>query len=139
MVALPSVIAENRVLIVDDEAGIRDLFSMILTHDLPQAILGQACNGQEGVEHFREYHDQVLIMDLHMPIMDGLTAFSKIAEICTEDSLEMPAFVFCTGYAPPDAVRRIVSTCLRHHLLSKPVRSETLVDIIRNRLETNGQ
>jgi YesN/AraC family two-component response regulator len=135
MVELSHLTTQNRVLIVDDEAGIRDLFSMILSHDLPEAALGQACNGQEAVEHFREYHDHVLIMDLHMPVMDGLTAFSKIAEICTEDSLEMPAVVFCTGYAPPDAVRRIVSTCVRHHLLSKPVRSETLVDTIRSRLD----
>jgi CheY-like chemotaxis protein len=75
-----------------------------------------------------------MIMDLHMPVMDGLTAFRKISEICTEDSLEMPSVVFCTGYAPPDSVRSIVSTCVRHHLLSKPVKSETLVDIIRSRL-----
>lgn len=134
MVDIASITAENRVLIVDDDAGIRDLFSMILSQDLPQASLDQASNGQEAVEHFREYHDRVLIMDLHMPVMDGLTAFSKISEICTEDSLEMPAVVFCTGYAPPDALRRIVSTCVRHHLLSKPVKSETLVDIIRNHL-----
>ena len=124
----------NGILIVDDERGIRDLFSMILSHDLPDVTLEQASNGEEALERFREHRHGVLIMDLHMPVMDGLTAFERISRYCESSHIEMPAVVFCTGYAPPRTVREIVKACARHHLLSKPVRSDTLVSVIRSRL-----
>ena len=122
------------VLIVDDEQGIRELFVAILEQDIPRVALDQAANGVEALDQFREGQHRVLIMDLHMPVMDGLTAFGRISRLCEETTLDMPAVVFCTGYAPPDSVRRIVKACSRHHLLCKPVPSETLVNVIRSRL-----
>lgn len=125
---------EGGILIVDDEQGIRDLFSMILSHDLPGVMLEQASNGAEALERFQEHRHGVLIMDLHMPVMDGLTAFDRIRCYCEVSNIDMPAVVFCTGYAPPSAVRKIVKASERHHLLPKPVKSDTLVDVIRSRL-----
>jgi len=122
------------VLIVDDEKGIRDLFSAILSHDLPEVPLDLASNGEEALERFRRGRHGVLIMDLHMPIMDGLTAFNRIEQLCAAETEKMPAVVFCTGFAPPDSVREIVQTCSRHCLLPKPVRNEVLVETIRGRL-----
>lgn len=126
--------ASGRVLIVDDEEGIRGLFSMIIAHDLPDVLLDEARNGEEALNQFQRERHRVLIMDLHMPVMDGLTAFSKIQQFCESASIRMPAVIFCSGFAPPRRVRDIVSGSTRHFLLSKPVKSDVLVRAIRTRL-----
>jgi two-component system response regulator YesN len=123
-----------RVLLVDDERGIRELFSLILANALPGVTIDVASNGAKAVQLFREHHYRVLTMDLNMPVMDGLTAFIEISRICDEQSLDMPSVVFCTGYAPLDALRKIVRGPGRHLLLSKPVKSEVLVEAIKCRL-----
>lgn len=123
-----------RVLVVDDEEGIRGLFQMIIAHDLPQVRLDLASNGAEALGRFQEGPYDVLIMDLHMPVMDGLTAFGKIQQYCQESAVRMPAVIFCTGFAPPRGVRDIVNSSAQHSLLAKPVKSEVLVSAIRGRL-----
>lgn len=126
--------ASGRVLIVDDEEGIRGLFSMIIAHDLPDVHLDEARNGEEALSQFQREHHRVLIMDLHMPVMDGLTAFAKIQQFCESSRIRMPAVIFCSGFAPPRRVRDIVSASTRHFILSKPVKSDVLVRAIRTRL-----
>ena len=96
----------SRVLIVDDEKGIRELFATILSGALASVALDEASNGAEAVAQFRKHRHRVLIMDLNMPVMDGLTAFCEISRMFAHESLEMPSVVFCTGYAPSDAIRK---------------------------------
>jgi len=122
------------VLIVDDEEGIRELFSTILSTYLPELEIEKVANGAEAVERFRSAHHALLIMDLHMPVMDGLTAFSQIEDSCKAAHEVMPAVVFCTGYSPPDSVRRLITEGSRHHLMLKPVKPQDLVGIVQNRL-----
>lgn len=130
----PEPCTKNRVLLVDDEATIVKLFQMIITASISDCIVDTAPNGQEALKEFEKHHHSVIVMDLHMPIMDGQTAFNEMHKIAEQRNWAPPAVVFCTGFAPPDIVHRIVSTSSRHCLLSKPVRGEILVDAIKNRL-----
>ncbi len=125
--------AISEIMIVDDEEGIRELFSVILETYLPGVHVEQACNGAEAVERFRDHKHRVLIMDLHMPVMDGWTAFGQIEESCPDVST-MPSVVFCTGYSPPESVRELVVKETRHQLLLKPVKPEDLVKAVQSRL-----
>lgn len=125
---------KTRILLVDDEATILKLFHMIITSALPDCEVETAGNGKEALDLFAEKHHSVLVMDLHMPVMDGQTAFQKIIALSESRNWEPPAVIFCTGFAPPDMVSRIVSGSSRHCLLSKPVRGEILVDTIKNRI-----
>ncbi len=124
----------GRVLIADDETSIVRLFKMLLEFDLPGKQIETACNGAEAVEKFAEGHHGVLIMDLHMPVMDGLNAFLNIESSCRARGWEMPAVVFCTGYAPPDPVLKAVAGSTLHCLLQKPVTSDVLVKTVAARL-----
>jgi CheY-like chemotaxis protein len=123
-----------RILIVDDESSIVKLFKMLLEFDLPGRRIDTASNGVEALEKFSAGHHRVLIMDLHMPVMDGLHAFLNIQNACRERRWEMPAVVFCTGYAPPDSVLKAVAEGSVHCLLQKPVTSEALVKTVVSRL-----
>jgi CheY-like chemotaxis protein len=124
----------SRVLIVDDESGIRSLFQKILQLDMPDCEVDLAENGALGVEAFRANHPKVVMMDLSMPVMDGETAFHEIMKSCKEFDWEEPSVVFCTGYIPPDTVQDAIESSDKHMLLSKPVGREVIVDSVKSRL-----
>jgi CheY-like chemotaxis protein len=126
----------SRILVVDDEMRVREVFRMILSDGFPDKTIDTAANGQEALDSFATLHHKVCLMDLHMSVMDGHVAFLKILELCAERKWEAPSVVFCTGFAHPDAVRSVVVRDSTHCLLSKPVRAETLLNIVRSRLET---
>lgn len=124
----------RRVLIVDDEKGIRDVFLAVVSYGLPDCRVDLAVNGAEAVENFRTAHQDVLVMDLNMPVMNGLDAFAEIRKICDEEKWAMPAVVFCTGFDPPNALNAILQSDGRHRLLRKPVTNELLIQTIGERL-----
>ncbi|MBN1670715.1 MAG: response regulator [Kiritimatiellae bacterium] len=123
-----------RILVVDDEEMIRTLFEMILSSAIPDAEIDLACNGAEAVDTFKRRHHAMLVMDLNMPIMDGREAFGKIESICKEEKRPVPPVIFCTGFAPPDAIKKIVGTGGIHCLLPKPVTEEELLKEVKRRM-----
>lgn len=128
------IISCNRdyMMIVDDERSILRLFQMILASALPNLKIDLASNGEEALVLFKKRHHGVFIMDLHMPVMDGQMAFTKIQDFCKEKNWEMPSILFCTGYSTPDFVTNIVSKDSIHCLLLKPVSGETLVEAVKS-------
>lgn len=125
---------KTRILIVDDEVRIREVFRLILSDGLPDCKIDVAANGKEALETFRTAHPAVVVMDLHMSVMDGQAAFMQLQKQCKENNWEMPSIIFCTGFAHPETVRSIVVRNATHCLLSKPVRGETLLNVVKSRM-----
>lgn len=67
-----------RVLIVDDHALFRQGVRSILAQSQNITVLGEAENGQEAVEQFTALSPDVVIMDINMPVMNGLEATRRI-------------------------------------------------------------
>jgi DNA-binding NarL/FixJ family response regulator len=63
-----------RVLIVDDQAMVRDGFAALLDAQPDIEVVGKAENGRHAVESARRLHPHVVLMDVRMPVMDGLEA-----------------------------------------------------------------
>ena len=124
---------KKKVLVVDDDERVRRAFRMLLRHELPEYTIETATNGAEAIESFESGHHGVLLMDLKMPVMDGLTAFLEIQTQCESKNWEMPSVIFCTGYDPLSTVRDIVADNPAHALLTKPVSNSTLCDMIKSR------
>jgi len=70
-----------RVVVVDDEADIRVMMRVILRTDGRFDVVGEASDGREGVNAVAALRPDVVVLDLSMPVMDGLTALPLIKEI----------------------------------------------------------
>jgi two-component system chemotaxis response regulator CheB len=70
-----------RVIIVDDSLVIRGFISRALDSDPAFKVVGTASNGQIAVDVLRKTPADVIILDIEMPVMDGLTAIPKLKEI----------------------------------------------------------
>ena len=69
------------VLVVDDHELTRFSLKLLLSNQRKLKVIGLASNGKEAVDLVKHHHPDVVILDLQMPIMDGLTAASKIKQI----------------------------------------------------------
>jgi DNA-binding NarL/FixJ family response regulator len=67
-----------RVLIADDHSVVREGLRMFLGRDPELEVVGEAADGVEAVESARQLHPDVVLMDLLMPVMDGIAATSII-------------------------------------------------------------
>ncbi|MXV19465.1 response regulator [Deinococcus xianganensis] len=66
--------APVRVLLVDDHAVVRQGLRLFLGLDPLIDVIGEAANGEEALQAAATLHPDVVIMDLMMPVMDGITA-----------------------------------------------------------------
>lgn len=123
-----------RILVVDDQSTVREVFKTILSLKIAECRVDVAVNGAEAVDVFRQAQHDILLMDLHMPIMDGETAFYEIEKLCKTEGIRMPAVIFCTGYSPSEKfVKRVAANPL-HCILHKPVTGDDLMAAIQPRL-----
>ncbi len=67
-----------RILIVDDHDVVRQGLHMFLKPDREFEVVGEAANGAEALELARQLRPDVVLMDLLMPVMDGVTATAAI-------------------------------------------------------------
>jgi DNA-binding NarL/FixJ family response regulator len=68
-----------RVLIADDQAMVREGFSVLLGAQPDIEVVGEAVNGQEAVDKAAELRPDVVVMDVRMPVLNGLEATRLIA------------------------------------------------------------
>lgn len=76
------------VLVVDDSALIRKMLIKLL-NDNGYQVIGEAANGEEGVELYKDLEPDIVTLDITMPVMDGVTALKKIKEYNPEAMVAM--------------------------------------------------
>ena len=107
-----------KILLADDEAILRlDLREMLT--DAGHEVIGEAANGEEAVKLARELKPEFVIMDVKMPIMDGLTA----AKLIAADNIA--PVLLLTAYSQQDIVEKASEAGVIAYLV-KPIREEQL-------------
>jgi DNA-binding NarL/FixJ family response regulator len=67
-----------RVLLVDDQSLVRAGFRMILQDELDIAVVGEAADGEAAISAVASLHPDVVVMDIRMPVLDGVEATRRI-------------------------------------------------------------
>lgn len=89
-----------KVLVIDDEANVRTLTEMLLKHLGHEVLL--ADSGPKGLELFRRERPDVIVLDLKMPVMDGVEVLTQIRSV----DLKQPVIVV-TGDSRPATEREV--------------------------------
>jgi DNA-binding NarL/FixJ family response regulator len=69
-----------RVAVVDDQALVRRGFAMVLGHQPDIEVVAEAGTGREAIDVVRQHRPDVVLMDIRMPEMDGLTATASLVQ-----------------------------------------------------------
>ena len=77
------------ILIVDDSALIRNALRGWIEQDADWSVCGEAENGEVAVEKVRELHPDIVILDLQMPLMNGLEAARRILSLAPHTAMLM--------------------------------------------------
>ncbi|WP_341946234.1 response regulator transcription factor [Microbacterium sp. LWH11-1.2] len=92
-----------RVVLVDDQALFRAGIRMLVASQPDLEVVGEAGNGKEALEIVRTSRPDVVLMDIRMPVMDGLTATAEIL-----NRPEPPRIVMLTTFDLDEAAARAI-------------------------------
>lgn len=118
-----------RVLIVDDQTVVREGLAAILSTDPEIEVVGLAGDGREALEMTAELQPDVVLMDLKMPVLDGVQATQKLQHRHPGISV-----LVLSTYADDDWVLSALRAGAAGYLL-KDTRRETLIAAIKGTAE----
>jgi two-component system, NarL family, response regulator YdfI len=114
-----------RILVADDHLIVREGLRLILETGEGMELVGEASNGREAVELSEQLNPDVILMDLRMPIMDGMSAI----EIIRQKQPDI-AIVILTNFNEDELMVKGLSAGVKGFLL-KDTDRETLLNTIR--------
>jgi len=111
---------KKMVMVVEDYDDIRTMMKVMIELYGYEVLLAR--DGSEAVENARQYHPDMILMDLSMPGMDGLTATKLIRQ--TDEQLAHIPIVAITGHGRSHAKQAYESGCDK--ILQKPINFNVL-------------
>jgi DNA-binding NarL/FixJ family response regulator len=112
-----------RVLVADDQAAVRDGFAALIDAQENMKIAGTAANGRQAIEQARRTFPHVILMDIRMPVLDGLDATRLI---CADPTLERTRVLVLTTFDLDEYVYTALRAGASGFLLKDTPRRELL-------------
>ncbi len=116
---------EKNILVADDQKEVCDLIKQML--EIEGYTIFQACNGKEALAVVRNFPVDVAILDIKMPVMDGIEALKKIKQI--DPSIEV---LIMTGYSDFKTLKQTVDDYGAFDYLPKPFKRDELIHVVHN-------
>ena len=116
-----------RVLLADDQALLRGTFRLLIDAQDDMEVVGEAADGREAVELARTHRADVVLMDIRMPVLDGIAATAMIGQ--DEDLAGVKVLILTTFEAEQSVVEALRAGA--SGFLGKGVEPVQLLDAIR--------
>jgi two-component system NarL family response regulator len=116
---------KSRVLLVDDHALLRTGVANIINQEPDLEVVAQAGNGVEAVEAYEQHHPDVTLLDLRMPVMEGVEVVRRVRE---KDP--RARFIVLTTYDTDEEIARALRAGAKAYVL-KDISADDLVNCIR--------
>ncbi|MBC7842887.1 MAG: response regulator transcription factor [Gemmatimonadaceae bacterium] len=117
--------AHVSILSVDDHPLIREGLAALIATEPNMQVVGEAGNGEEAIEQYRTLRPDIVLMDLVMPVMDGLDAARAIL-----DEFPDARIIMLTTYDGDEDIYRALDVGARGYLLKSMLRKDVL-NVIR--------
>jgi len=114
-----------KILVVDDALFMRAMLKKLLT-EAGFDIAGEAENGRVAVDLYQELKPDLVMMDITMPEMDGLTALKEIVKLDPAAKV-----VMCTALGQERSVMEAMNAGAKDYIL-KPFNAEKVVEVLKN-------
>jgi DNA-binding NarL/FixJ family response regulator len=115
----------TRVFLCDDNVDLRLLLNLGLGEHEDLEVVGEAGDGAAGVDGVAEHEPDVVLLDLAMPVMDGLEAIPRMHELRVGTRI-----IVLTGYDNEQLAADAVARCASRYL-SKSCSMDDIVAVIR--------
>lgn len=109
------------VILVDDHAVLRDGLRYLLEREADIQIIATAANGQEAVEQAKKNCPDVVLMDISMPVMNGIEATQQIREVCKNTKVAILSMYHTSEY-----LQRALKAGAQGYLLKDSAGSEVI-------------
>lgn len=119
-----------RIVIVDDNLDLIFLLKSYISQKEDMVVVGTATNGLYAVKLITELSPDVVIMDIVMPMLDGLGVLEKLKAI---EKSKKPMYIILSAIAPPK-VTQIAFSLGAEYFIMKPFDPEALISRIRQLL-----
>jgi two-component system chemotaxis response regulator CheY len=120
-------VEKKKILIVDDENKMLELLKEILK-DYNYEVIGEALDGKEAVEKYKELKPDLVTMDIMMPGVDGMQALKEIIHFDHDAKVIMVTALYQTE----NAIRALKEGALGY--IIKPYREDNLISVIERAL-----
>jgi two-component system NarL family response regulator len=120
------VTAPANVLVVDDHALLRTGVANIINQEADLHVIAEASNGVEAVEAFERHHPDVTLLDLRMPVMEGVEAVRQIRERDPHAKV-----IVLTTYDTDDDISRALKAGAKAYVL-KDISADGLIACIHD-------
>jgi len=114
-----------RVLVVDDHAILRSGVAAMIDRQTDMVMVAEAGDGRQAIELFRQYKPDVTLMDLVMPVMDGVEAIRAIRR-----EFPQSRFIVLTTFDGDEDIHRAIQAGAQGYLL-KGMKREELFEAIK--------
>ena len=118
----------GKILVIDDQPNIRALLGLLLRQQGYDVIF--ADNGWKGLQLYRHEHPDVILLDLNMPELDGVTVLKQIRNV----DLKQPVIIL-TGDSAPKTERQVRALGVSEFIL-KGSSLHLLADTLKRLLKT---
>jgi|SRR5215467_8682332 len=118
-----------RILIVDDSPPVRTLLRRVLEGQPGWQVCGEASNGKEGIEKAQTVSPDLIVLDLSMPVMNGLEA-AKILNQQMPNSVLIMFSSFISSHMEHEALKAGI-----HRVISKSGPVSDLIECARSLLK----